>query len=184
MSYSNLQDLDAFAVNLAVRCAGQTEEARRLIGFCMMFKREMLESVGRLDERFGIGNFEDDDLCRRALARGWRLLIVKDAFVHHFGSQTFTAMGVDHGALLRANASIFEQKWSQFEQSPVAAADATSGRVSLCMIVRDSSRTLRACLQSVKPWVEEIIVVDTGSVDDTRQIAEKLGAKVLQFSVV
>ncbi len=35
------------------------------------------------------------------------------------------------------------------------------------MIVRDSSRTLKACLQSIAPWVDEMVVVDTGSRDDT-----------------
>lgn len=53
--------------------------------------------------------------------------------------------------------------------------------LSLCMIVRDSSRTLPACLQSIRPWVDEIIVVDTGSVDDTREIARSFGAQVHEF---
>lgn len=53
--------------------------------------------------------------------------------------------------------------------------------LSLCMIVRDSSRTLGACLQSIAPWVDELIVVDTGSQDDTRTIAKSFGAKVFEF---
>jgi len=54
-------------------------------------------------------------------------------------------------------------------------------RSSLCMIVRDSARTLPACLASVRPWVDEMIVVDTGSVDDTRQIALECGARLYEF---
>jgi tetratricopeptide (TPR) repeat protein len=53
--------------------------------------------------------------------------------------------------------------------------------VSLCMIVRDNSRTLAACLASVAPWVDEMIVVDTGSKDDTREIARRAGALVYEF---
>lgn len=49
--------------------------------------------------------------------------------------------------------------------------------VSACMIVRDESELLPRCLDSIK-WVDEIIVVDTGSVDNTVEIAEKAGAKV------
>lgn len=49
------------------------------------------------------------------------------------------------------------------------------------MIVRDSSRTLGACLQSAKPWVDEIIIVDTGSVDDTINIARRYGARIAEF---
>jgi O-antigen biosynthesis protein len=57
-----------------------------------------------------------------------------------------------------------------------------SGAVSLCMIVRDNTRTLAACLEGIRGAVDEMIVVDTGSTDETRQIAERLGAKVFEFS--
>ena len=44
-------------------------------------------------------------------------------------------------------------------------------RLSLCMIVRDNERIIEECLGSIKPWVDEMIVVDTGSVDRTPDIA-------------
>ena len=43
--------------------------------------------------------------------------------------------------------------------------------ISLCMIVRDERETLARCLDSVKEAVDEIIIVDTGSRDETREIA-------------
>lgn len=49
------------------------------------------------------------------------------------------------------------------------------------MIVRDNLRTLGACLASIAPWVDEMIVVDTGSVDDTRAIAQAAGAQVYEY---
>lgn len=53
--------------------------------------------------------------------------------------------------------------------------------LSLCMIVRDNASTLRPCLTSIRPWVDEMIVVDTGSHDDTPAIAQELGARVFHF---
>jgi glycosyltransferase involved in cell wall biosynthesis len=53
--------------------------------------------------------------------------------------------------------------------------------LSLCMIVKNEEKNLAPCIESIKPVVDEIIVVDTGSVDDTREIAEGLGAKVFEF---
>ena len=41
--------------------------------------------------------------------------------------------------------------------------------ISLCMIVRDEETVLGRCLESVAPAVDEIIVVDTGSVDGTKR---------------
>ena len=43
--------------------------------------------------------------------------------------------------------------------------------ISLCMIVRDEAAVLERCLQSVAHLVDEIIIVDTGSVDETKTIA-------------
>jgi tetratricopeptide (TPR) repeat protein len=49
------------------------------------------------------------------------------------------------------------------------------------MIVRDNARTIVPCLESIRPWVDEMIVVDTGSVDDTPAICRSLGARVYSF---
>jgi tetratricopeptide (TPR) repeat protein len=53
--------------------------------------------------------------------------------------------------------------------------------LSLCMIVRDNARTIEACLESIRPWVDEMVVVDTGSKDDTSARARRLGARVFHF---
>jgi glycosyltransferase involved in cell wall biosynthesis len=50
--------------------------------------------------------------------------------------------------------------------------------LSLCMIVKNEEEFLPACLESVKDYVDEIIIVDTGSTDKTVEIAGKYGAKV------
>ena len=51
--------------------------------------------------------------------------------------------------------------------------------LSLCMIAKDEAEFLKRCLQSVKELVDEIIVVDTGSSDETPQVAEEFGAHVI-----
>ena len=57
----------------------------------------------------------------------------------------------------------------------------TTPVLSLCMIVRNESENLVRCLQSIKPFVDEMIVVDTGSVDNTISIAEQFGAEIHKF---
>lgn len=51
--------------------------------------------------------------------------------------------------------------------------------VALCMIVRDGAALLRECLRSVRGAVDEIVVGDTGSEDDSIAIAKEEGARVL-----
>jgi predicted SAM-dependent methyltransferase len=53
--------------------------------------------------------------------------------------------------------------------------------ISLALIVRDSSATLDKCLSTFKEIAEEIVVVDTGSVDNTVEIARKYTDKVFFF---
>lgn len=50
--------------------------------------------------------------------------------------------------------------------------------ISLCMITKDEERFLQDCLESVKGYVDEIIIVDTGSSDRTCEIALSYGARV------
>lgn len=54
--------------------------------------------------------------------------------------------------------------------------------VSLCMIVKNEEDVLARCLESVKDYVDEMIIVDTGSTDQTKQIAESYGAKVYDYT--
>lgn len=53
--------------------------------------------------------------------------------------------------------------------------------LSLCMIVKDEEKVLERCLSSVCDIVDEIIIVDTGSTDKTKDIAKKFTDKVYNF---
>ncbi|MCS5697456.1 glycosyltransferase [Cyanobium sp. FGCU-52] len=54
--------------------------------------------------------------------------------------------------------------------------------LSLSMIVRDEQENLDACLRSVADFVDEMVVVDTGSSDGTVAVAERWGARVHHLS--
>ncbi len=56
--------------------------------------------------------------------------------------------------------------------------------ISLCMIVKNEEDVLRRCLQSAVDFVDEIIIVDTGSADSTKEIAKEFTDKVYDFEWV
>ncbi len=213
-SYETVDQLRSFARDWAQANDRKTIETDRLVGFCLLIRRAVIDTIGPLDERFGIGCFEDDDYCLRARQAGFPAVIAADAFVHHFGGQTFRATGIDFDALMQHNEQLFRARWQSAPPPAVASASSQPGaaakppgdlpnadqftvrrapgrglalerkdvELSVCIIARDNARTIRACLLSIRPWVDEIIVVDTGSTDDTPRIAAELGARVFFFA--
>ncbi|MCG5026997.1 glycosyltransferase family 2 protein, partial [Anoxybacillus flavithermus] len=53
--------------------------------------------------------------------------------------------------------------------------------ISLCMIVKNEEDVLARCLDSVQHLVDEIIIVDTGSTDRTKEIAGRYATRVIDF---
>lgn len=53
--------------------------------------------------------------------------------------------------------------------------------ISLCMIVKNEESTIERCLESVKDIADEIIIVDTGSNDKTKEITKKFTSKIYDF---
>ena len=53
--------------------------------------------------------------------------------------------------------------------------------ISLCMIVKNEEGTLARCLASAAGAVDEIVVVDTGSTDRTKEIAARFTDRIYDF---
>ncbi len=109
--YKNLEEMPAFAAEWSRTHAGQAQETGRVVGFCLLARRSVIERIGGLDEQFGSGNFEDDDFCLRAAFAGFRICIAQDAFVHHTGSRTFIGAKIDYRESMLRNWKLFKAKW-------------------------------------------------------------------------
>ena len=114
--YRTEEEMHRFAKKYAEEHHGEREEVERLVAFCLLVKREVFEKIGMFDEQFGIGNFEDDDLCLRARLAGFKAVIARDVFVHHHGSRTFAEMGLDYKDLMSKNLRRFKEKWRAFSK--------------------------------------------------------------------
>jgi len=110
--YASSPELDTFAVAHRERFSGCRVPSRRIVGFCMLFRRELVDLIGLLDEEFGSGNFEDDDFALRAALEGFQNLIAYDVFIHHHGSASFSGNRIDYAGAMARNRKIFNRKWS------------------------------------------------------------------------
>ncbi len=106
-----LNGLEDFALSFARKNARQVRPFWRVVGFCMLVKRAVIEKIGGFDERYGLGNFEDDDFSLRASLVGFESWIAEDCFVHHFGNRTFIGAKIDYEESLKRNWEIFKKKW-------------------------------------------------------------------------
>ena len=139
VTYSTLAELPDFAGRWNREHAGQSLEVPRAVGFCLLATRSLLGWIGGLDERFGSGNFEDDDFCIRAQLAGFGIRIAQSVFIHHTGSQTFKGANIDYRQAMLRNWGLFKTKWGmpadlsleQGYQLPTALPNSAPLRVPL-----------------------------------------------------
>ena len=81
---------------------------------------------------------------------------------------------------MRRSGPVFPLVSAPATPSKKAAPAAGRPLISVCLIVRDERKNLGACLDSLRDWPGEIIVVDTGSADGTPEYARQRGARVIE----
>jgi len=94
------------------------EEVDTLIGYCMLWKREVLEKLKNkdgyyMDPRFGFGGQEDTDMCWRAAELGYKVGIARDVFIYHYGSKAFRQMMTvpESSKAAQEKVAILQEKW-------------------------------------------------------------------------
>jgi polysaccharide pyruvyl transferase CsaB len=114
VGYEAIEELPAWAEQFTRENDGHTFTIPMLAMFCLAMKREVYASVGPLDERFGLGMFEDDDFNRRAREKGWEIRCARDSFVHHWQKASFRLLGEKkYLALFEENRKKYEEKWGE-----------------------------------------------------------------------
>ena len=78
-------------------------------GFCLCCRKSALDDVGLLDEAFGMGYCEEDDLVMRLLRNGYRTVLIDDLFVYHKRHASFSSER--RQILFKQNRKIFLERY-------------------------------------------------------------------------
>lgn len=113
-SYRSIQQMKVFARSINRRSPERWKRAERVMGFCLLFTREMFCKLGYFDEGFNIGNCEDTDYGMRARLLGSELVIAGDTFVHHYGSVSIRAIGKIFAGIYAENKRYLSAKWEGY----------------------------------------------------------------------
>jgi len=112
VNYRNQAEMEEFAASLTRKYSGQLFEVDVAPLYCALMPTEVWENVGKLDERFTVGMFEDDDLSMRVRKSGLRVVAAEDCFIHHFGQGSFSQLDArEYQQIFDRNRMLFEEKW-------------------------------------------------------------------------
>jgi tetratricopeptide (TPR) repeat protein len=132
--YSSTADLDEYARSFREKNRYRRIPVRKIGGCCMLFRRELADRIGFLEESYGTASFEEDDLRLRAELAGYQNRIAGDVFVHHFGSRSFAGNGIDSHSALSGNRKQLDEKWKGLDRKTF------EGRKLLVLKARESAR--------------------------------------------
>ncbi|WP_110945041.1 glycosyltransferase family protein [Paenibacillus phocaensis] len=111
VNYQNLEQMFNLARNNNISNSQRWENRVNLYGFLLLVKREVIQKIGLFDEDFSLGLFEDDDYCFRMISAGYKLVLCKDVFVHHYAGVTSTGVFKQHNNMMSSNKKKFKDKW-------------------------------------------------------------------------
>jgi len=167
----DLARLQAFAKRLELSVMRNKEDpkvqrAGFLSGFCWIMSRECYNAVGDLATFEPLG-FEDNDYILRAELAGFASVIVRYAFVHHFGGQTTLRLKQDYAKRGLINRFPFYKKYAEINDHPK--------KLVAGYRVKNAGRWLGRALAKMSQVADEIVVFDDHSTDNTIKIAEGFG---------
>ena len=118
--------------------AGRNSAALAVTGACMYVRRELIERIGLLDERYAMA-YEDVDWCLRAWQAGFGVIYFPAAQLIHHESVT---RGTEMGARERDSQRLFWERWTDFFDARDVTAgsngDARGGRLRIVYVTEDT----------------------------------------------
>ena len=109
-TYTDDDSMQVFACDYNVSNPTQWEDRIRLCNPIALMRADAVQAVGEHDSYFPFGEFSDDALSYRLRSNGWRLVLCKDTYCHHYGSITLGEGQREHNTL-GSSRVLFERRY-------------------------------------------------------------------------
>lgn len=152
-----LSPTDAYAVFRELsRYLPEYQFVPTAVGFCLLIRFEVLEEFGLLDESYGPGYNEENDLIMRANRCGYRAALANRAFVYHAGEVSFSASATPRSGLEQKNAKLLNERYPEYLPNVAAYFESelyeAEGMLSAMVPDRDGRREIVFDFSSVGPY--------------------------------
>jgi GT2 family glycosyltransferase len=113
--YDSLKNLNSYAVAFRKTSRYRRLETTTLYDICLIFRKQLSDRIGLMDEQLEIPDFADNDYCLRAASEGFRNMIAGDVFVHCQRDRTLAGRQGDFAKALTKISKLFSNKWSNLD---------------------------------------------------------------------
>jgi glycosyltransferase involved in cell wall biosynthesis len=132
-----------------------------IVGLCMMMPTSLFRGLGGFDSRFN--TWEDDDICLRARLADYPCKVVGGTWVDHERHVTFEALGQDVEQIMVENRDLYAQKHP---------------KIKVIAISKNEEKGIQAFFQQFAQITRDWCLLDTGSTDNTVEVARSIGVNV------
>ncbi|MDH3764695.1 MAG: glycosyltransferase family 2 protein [Nitrosopumilus sp.] len=157
-------------------------EYHRIAGFCIVMKSDLISKIGKLDDDFNHGGYDDDDYCKRIREKGYKVLIAEDVFVYHKSGASFSSVkdpDFDLRFLMPMGRRKLLRKW--FPNTKMSILE--NPLVSIIMTTMNRKKIIQTSIKSViqqsyKNW--ELLIVNDGG-ENIQEIVNSFGDSRIKY---
>ena len=182
--------MESFAGLVSELSERQYPSIPRILGFCLLIKREIFNRIGVLDEKVELGCGEDDDFCMRVKSKGYKVVCCDDGFVYHYGKYSFVDSPDREVHCTKAVKNI-DNLVSYLRRKLLTKISEISpeykDKVSIIMAVYNREEYFGEAVNSVLGQSYsnfELIIVDDGSTDNSLNIAREFAKEDKRVTVI
>ena len=177
-------DIQEFGKSINEKFKGSATEFHRIAGFCIVMKSELISKIGKIDEKFNHGGYDDDDYCRRVRDAGYKILIAEDVFIYHKSGASFSSAkdpDFDLRYLMPLGRRKLLKKWIPKTEERISENELPL--VSIIMTTMNRDKIIQNAIKSVlsqkyQNW--ELIIVNDGG-ENIQKIIDNFDDSRIQY---